>query len=382
MCGLVGIAGPLVTKDETSIKKLLLFDSLRGLDSVGLAAVRGNGDISLAKLANDPYTFFDSGKFKATCNGMNSKVFLGHNRATTRGGTNNFNAHPFHHDHIVGAHNGTLDTLTWNRLEEAIGEKFPVDSMALIKAIAVLGIEAAIELCETGKDSHSGAWSLTWYDQNEGSMNFLRNQHRPMWLSYAKDFKRLYWASEWWMLDAMSRSEGIDLHEEGKEAYKFFPTAVDTHYKFDVGLLFTGGTKPKPTVKEIKGREPPVTAQTPLVPRSGTGCGITVTPPKTQTNSGKTQSGKVKHSPDNVLQWFGSASSPLAGLISRDQFEDLAKYGCSWCQDNIAFGDTGITVYPEQNMILCATCSGHTGEVTTETPSRVYLAPTQFEAMR
>jgi glucosamine 6-phosphate synthetase-like amidotransferase/phosphosugar isomerase protein len=64
MCGLVGIAGQMTAKDDAVIKRLLMYDYFRGPDSTGMAAIRGNGDVYLAKLASDPVTLFDTGKFK------------------------------------------------------------------------------------------------------------------------------------------------------------------------------------------------------------------------------------------------------------------------------------------------------------------------------
>jgi hypothetical protein len=150
---------------------------------------------------------------------------------------NNYNAHPIEYDHIIGAHNGTLDQASWDRLETAIGEKFPVDSQALIAAIAKLGVKDAIELCTEGRDTHTGAWSLTWFDKTDNSINFLRNKHRPLWIAHAKDFRRLLWASEWWMLEAAGRAENFEYLAEGKEGFRFFPTDENVHYKFDTGLF-------------------------------------------------------------------------------------------------------------------------------------------------
>lgn len=383
MCGLVGIAGNLMARDDTTMKRLLVYDYFRGPDSTGLASIRGNGDVRLAKLAGDPITLFDSNKFKKAQEGV-SRVYMGHNRAATRGLINNYNAHPFEIDHIVGAHNGTLDQTSWDRLEDAIGEKFAVDSEALIAAIAKLGIKDAIELCTEGKTSDTGAWSLTWYDGYEGSINFLRNMHRPMWLASTKDHKRLYWASEFWMLDAAGKADNIEFRTEGEKEYSFFPTEIDIHYKFDVGLLMTATEQVKPVVKEIKGREPPqaVVSAFPIRPLSehGNGCGfgsqIVTRETLTTTSPGTTR----PSTPDNVLHWLGTDAHPLAGYIDKEKFEVLAKYGCSWCQADVYFGEEGVTIYERDDMLLCPTCSGH--EKNVDVPSRIYVSSEQFSALR
>lgn len=391
MCGLVGIAGDLALKDEATMKRLLLFDFLRGTDSTGLASIRTNGDVKIAKLAVDPITLFDHEKFKQALSGSNSYVLMGHNRAATRGGTNNYNAHPFHYGHIVGAHNGTLDTKSWDALEKALDEKFAVDSQALIAAIAKFGVKEAIGMCTEGKDSTTGAWSLTWFDEHEGTLNFLRNKHRPMWFAWEKDFKRLFWASEWWMIDAAIRSSGAyELYAEGKEGFKYFPTEENVHLKFDIGAwMNNGGKKPKPKVATVKGKEPlPVVKQDDPFGRHGNVCGMHIGS-HTLTNASKTNSTTKfpssatprSSNPDNVIHWLANVSNPLAGYIDEKKFNELAKYGCSWCQSDVQYGDPGITLYERDDMLLCSKCSGH-DVITEETPSRIYATAGNFEALR
>lgn len=151
MCGLVGIAGNLLYQDEFTMKRLLMADYFRGPDSTGFAAIRTNGDAFVAKLASNPIDLFNQKNFDTALNGNASRAFIGHNRAATRGKVVSANAHPFHFGSIVGAHNGTLDQESWDRLEEKLGEKYTVDSMALIAAIDKLGIEKTIKLCNEGK---------------------------------------------------------------------------------------------------------------------------------------------------------------------------------------------------------------------------------------
>jgi predicted glutamine amidotransferase len=393
MCGLVGIAGAMTATDDRLIKRLLIHDYFRGPDSSGLASIRGDGTARIAKLASDPITLFEHNKFKHAIEGI-SRVYMGHNRAATRGLVNNYNAHPFEYDHVVGAHNGTLDQLSWYRLEEAIGEKFAVDSQALIAAIAKLGIKKAIELCTEGKDPSTGAWALSWYDFNEGSLNFLRNKHRPMWYSYSKDYRRLFYASEWWMIEAAVRAENVELASEGKEGFKFFPTEDDIHYKFDVGLLMTAISKVKPKTKTIKGREPlpvAVTGGGDPFGRSGTGCGgnvhqhrqiltreLTANPLGTTSSPGTTRRSPT---PDNVLHWLGTPTHPLAGYVDKEKFTELAKYGCSWCQCDVAFGDAGVTIFERDDLLLCGACSGY-DEIDDDTPNRIYIPGESFNALR
>jgi hypothetical protein len=391
MCGLVGIAGKLAYSDESAMRRLFLFDYLRGPDATGLAAVRTNGEVLIAKQACDPITLFGSKAFDTALTGHSSKVFLGHNRAATRGMKNNFNAHPFHYGHIVGAHNGTLDIKSWDALEEAIGEKFNVDSQALIAAIAKLGVKAAIELCYEGKDYQTGAWSLVWYDEKEGSLNFLRNQHRPMWIAYDESFDRILWASEWWMLDTLNKTgSDIKFHKD-KKGYAFFPTDIDVHYKFDIGLMLQENKLPKPKTQKIEGKEAPAPVQSafPTKPH-GIGFGVTSQNAGVTTlgssNSSTTTSqsnGGTQHSnKSTMLQWYGSKNAPFAGLVTQEKFQQLAKYGCSWCQCDLEFLDEGVTIYERDDMILCATCSGYNDSDPIESENRIYVSSSHFDALK
>jgi predicted glutamine amidotransferase len=374
MCGLVGIMGPLVTKDEAAIKRLLLFDYLRGTDATGVAAVRMDGSVEVAKLATDPITIFQFPRFNTVVDGNKSHVFIGHNRAATIGLKTNYNAHPFHVDHVVGAHNGTLSLRSQKALEDALGEKFGTDSEALFAAIARLGVKEAIGLCEEGKTGDVGAWSLTWYDQSDNTMNFLRNQHRPMWFAYEKEFKRLFWASDWWMLSAMAEASGFEI--EGVNGYKFHASEIDTHYKFDVEEFLTATGQPKPVIQKIEGKEPPAVVQSVFPSKgSGTVCGFQIPKPKTD-------SGKTSRSPDNVLHWYGTDGAPYAGVIDEERFRHLARDGCSWCKAELKFGDEGVTVLDRDDIILCSRpcCSGIAANENAP-QTRIVLAAPAFEAL-
>lgn len=383
MCGLVGIAGALAFKDEATMKRLFLLDYFRGPDSTGLAAIRDNGDAHVAKIASHPLDLFEFPKFKSALNGNASKAFIGHNRAATRGAVSTYNAHPYSIDHIVGAHNGTLDYKSVQRLEDAVGTVFPVDSMALFAAIAKLGVKAAIELCETGKDSTTGAWSLVWYDQIEGTLNFLRNKHRPLWYAYSEDFKQMFWASEWPMIaHALQMSGQYKLYAEPKTNNRYWATEEDTHYKIDVDVLKAGSTnRPKLKAKKIEGREPvtvvnAATGTFPFQRPAVTSHGTTTTSPSTGGTTGTGKSEPVKA----LIHLYGSGEAPFAGYMSYEKFCDLAAFGCSWCQGDVKYDDRGVTIYERDDIILCTECSGHRNNDVAST--RIIVPPSVIEAYK
>lgn len=367
MCGLVGVAGNLQFKDEALMKRLFLLDYFRGPDSTGLAAIQTNGDAVIAKIDSNPLTLFEMKRFTDALNGYKSKAFIGHNRAATRGAVNVYNAHPFHFDHIVGAHNGTLDSASVDRLQDAVGEKFNVDSQVLFAAIAKLGIKETISLCTEGRDYQTGAWALTWFDQNEGTINFLRNKHRPLWYAWTKDFKRLLWASEWPMISHAVEMSGdtfelfAEEHEDPAKRFRYFHAKEDTHYRFDVATIMAGGDKrPKAKVQVLKGREPAMAVSTTKhnpFDRSHNPTGFHSTRNPSKKNSSTTTSLGTS-AEKTVLHLIGDENNPYAGFVTPSRFQELAKYGCSWCQETLEFSDPGVTIYERDDMILCRKCSG------------------------
>jgi predicted glutamine amidotransferase len=364
MCGLVGVAGKLEYKDEAMMKRLLVFDYFRGPDSTGLAAIRNNGDVKMAKAAVNPLDLFDMQKFKDANSGHPSIAFIGHNRLATKGGVNNVNAHPFQFGHIVGAHNGTLDHSSWKALEEAIEEKHEVDSMAVIHAIAKLGIEETVKLLQ-------GAWALTWYDLEAKTINFLRNKERPLWMAYTKKFDHLFWASEYTTIDSALRTasgaQSYDMYQEEGTGHQYWATMPDWWYRWDIEKLRTGTDEfPKPRVKELKGKEP--------APASSYTCGASNFPnrnynstPTNHSGSGSTHShgtgtGASNDKPKrDCINVEGTEDKPFGGYLSEDQFNVIARHGCSWCSASVEFTEPGVTVFESQGQVLCPSCSSADG---------------------
>lgn len=348
MCGIVGVAGTLEFKDEKLIKNLLLVDYLRGPDSTGLAAVKNDGSVKMAKAAVNPLDLFDMQRFKDCMSGFNTAAYIGHNRAATRGVVNNVNAHPYHIGKIVGVHNGTLDLTSYAELERELGEKYPTDSMAIIAAIDRFGIEKTVKMLQ-------GAWSLVWFNLEEGTINFLRNKERPMWLAYTEDFKKLLWASEYPMIDFCAETGGYSLYTQPDKGYKFWATDIDVCLSFDITKIKAGSDKMiKPVARKMEGKPPAPKQENFSWNRDGN-TGFHNSYSKTPS-----QHSKKEESVKNVVTLFGNVSDPYAGAISKEDFDRLAKYGCSWCGVDVEYGDVGVTILDAHDVVLCSDCSAHT----------------------
>lgn len=240
--------GDPVTNDLKALTMLLHFDWIRGRDSTGLATVsKKDGAVSVVKQVGGPQYLFDSNNcfdHNSVWCGDASKVFIGHNRAATKGRVNEKNAHPFQQGDIVGAHNGTIRNVS--RLED--GHKFEVDSEAIFYNLDKYQVEDVIS-------SLDGAYALTWYDSADDTFKVIRNKERPLWWCRRIDGDVIYWASEKWMLHASIERLGIKISEP-------VMFDVDTLYSFDAKDLSRMEMRKKDWVKKEKvfGYIPPVKA--------------------------------------------------------------------------------------------------------------------------
>jgi asparagine synthetase B (glutamine-hydrolysing) len=200
MCGLVGVAGNLSLDAVKAFNNLLYIDALRGMDSTGVASVAFNKDISVLKQVGPALDLIETKAYDNHVS-VNKWVLIGHNRFGTIGPKTKANAHPFEHNGIVGAHNGTLTHGAKTRMLKHLD--FGTDSEAMIHNISVEGvIETALKL--------EGAWAVTYYDSEDNTINLFRNNQRPLFYAFSKDRKQLFWASEQLMLILCLRRNGID----------------------------------------------------------------------------------------------------------------------------------------------------------------------------
>jgi hypothetical protein len=355
--------GDLHYADEATFKRLLLFDFFRGMDSTGLAAIRNNNQTVISKVDSNPIVLFDMKCFEKSLNFYNSKGFIGHNRAATIGGVTIANAHPFKFEHITGAHNGTLDKESYKYLEDILGGDYGSDSMALFAAIAEYGVEHVIPDIE-------GAWALTWYDAKKDTFNVLKNDQRPLYLAASEDFKQVMWASEWPTLEGAFKTGGGDYKLlSDSEGHTYFPVRNNHLYEFPVGKIVAGNPFDHVDdfiTKEIKGKEPKKV----VVPAGGnSGNPFKKTNTSTTTARGTTGSSNDDDNKFDVITII--SSDPYKDYLTKKEFDRIAKYGCTWCSQDVDIEDEGIKIWKDAEVVLCKSCvSGDDANL----PSTLYVS--------
>lgn len=329
MCGQVGMAGTFDHQKHGGImRKLLVIDSFRGIDSTGLASIKRDKDeVLIAKAIGNPFNLFDTKSFDKVDLVYGAKAFLGHNRYKTQGGINLFCAHPFHYGDIVGTHNGTvpqIDVLPINH------DNIETDSQAIMSSIDAVG---AVETF--GK--LRGAWAVVFVNTKDGTINFIRNKERPLWFCYVNNYKILLWASELWMLRAIVASENLDVCTDDKGNGYFMPEA-DYLYTAEIptardGVFKTFETTPCP------GKANVVTA---VYSGPFYGGGNVTNHPHNNSNNVNNKA--------NRTTWFGTP-------ITEAEFKKKTHEGCSYCGDPVGWEDRDKMRFVDNTRFLCPSCA-------------------------
>lgn len=239
MCGIVGVAGtgPASVQMKEFFAQLLLHDVIRGHHATGVAAIDTlNRDLCVEKKAIASPEFLQDKEIMDNlfAHKHNFNIYVGHNRWATSGAKDDDdNAHPFIHGDIVGVHNGSL------RNQRLLDDhaKFAVDSDNLFYHLNKNGLDETLKKV-------NGAFALVWYDKTDNSLNFLRNEERPLAIGKLSNGYWV-WASEIGMLRWLIKRHknlAFESRTEKKED--------GSELKWDVLFNLTKGTHMKIAFKD------------------------------------------------------------------------------------------------------------------------------------
>lgn len=181
MCGIVGMitgsSNGFSWGEAGMFRDMLVIDTLRGFDSTGVFGVSNRGNMGLVKAAQNGATFVQTKEFKEFNDQLQQfgMFAVGHNRAATRGEVNDVNAHPFCvDDKIVLVQNGTY------KGDHSHHKKTAVDSEAVAHVLAENDdVEKALQKI-------NAAYALVWYNIHTKTLNIIRNDERPMYITYTE----------------------------------------------------------------------------------------------------------------------------------------------------------------------------------------------------
>lgn len=257
MCGLIGIAGDIDHETRNRLfKDFLDTCASRGRDSTGVVKVaKDSKSYSWAKQLGSPAYLYDSRQWDRHIEGE-AAVLIGHCRSKTIGDVSIRNAHPFDfpEEGIIGVHNGTLRGQ--HNLDTYHHQK--VDSEVLYGHLAKNGVEDTFKKVE-------GAYACVWWDNDAGTLNFIRNSERPLFITWSADYRTMYWASEIWMFGAIARKKKL---WEGDKNGVYHELPIHTLWSFRINPAAKGDEKvlslrtPKEIKPEKKSYQPPVHTRT------------------------------------------------------------------------------------------------------------------------
>lgn len=294
MCGLVGIAGRITPQMRDKIfPNMLDVCQLRGRDSTGVITVLDNLDYDYVKRVGPPTFLTETDSYQKRIGNKLSHALVGHCRHKTSGAVDNASAHPFAHGDIVGVHNGTLRSYF-----NLPGHSYQrVDSDVLFEAVDTEGPVDTFE-------SITGAWACVWWNNDTETLNFIRNDERPLWFTWSKDMQTMFWASEPWMFGAVERT--IDLWEPKDPSHKFYQLETDTLVTYKINPNPKGDDKrftmhmhkitPKSEVRSYSGN------------RAGSGQGGSGS---RVWSTRESSDGKVTHLRNNTANRGGSVANPF-----------------------------------------------------------------------
>jgi asparagine synthetase B (glutamine-hydrolysing) len=203
MCGIWGAVSSFLSKPEKEfVFNLATINTLRGVDSSGIAIYEGErnkyniakslyvapemlmSQVPTTKTGRSPYNLFLGNEEKV-------RAIIGHCRAATIGAVTQETAHPFLVGDVIGVHNGTIRDLVPTTLTDK--EKKTKVASDSYNAYVYLSTHTPTETYAYLDDTKNGAFALVWFDIKKNTINFMRNEQRP--LHYLDAYGSIYFSS-------------------------------------------------------------------------------------------------------------------------------------------------------------------------------------------
>lgn len=188
MCGLCGVLSTGLNRLEIeAFQDLMVVSTLRGNCGSGIVAVPTSGKRSIEIFKHAYQTAAElvfNGDVVKALNKHNYSLLMGHARQPTKGELTLDHAHPHVLSNIIGMHNGTLSELNGEKLSEKES-----DSKIFFESMEQYGVEETIKKAR-------GAYAATYINKREETLNFIRNDQRPLYWAQPSSIQTLYWASE------------------------------------------------------------------------------------------------------------------------------------------------------------------------------------------
>jgi hypothetical protein len=169
-------------------QQLMTVAQFRGRDGAGvvMAPTSEHKDFGILRTTVCADALVHSEDFAARRKTMDRvSCMIGHARYPTQGGLTIDDAHPVVSGHIIGVHNGTM-----KRVHGVAVTPTDHDTVMFYDAVAKVGIEEAIKTSD-------GEYCFVWVDKKDFTINFLRNDKRPLYFGhYDNQTGTVYWSSE------------------------------------------------------------------------------------------------------------------------------------------------------------------------------------------
>jgi len=211
----------------------LYVSAARGTDGTGIAFIKHGEEKQTPTIYKDSIHPFDYVHRPFVVKQLKKvedfSMVLGHTRSSTRGNATRSNTHPFQHRHITLVHNGTVENAY--ELTPALYMSSPeiiVDSHRVAVTMGELKAEEdEISVLERLK----GPFALIWHNSRDGSLNFSRNEKKPLYFAFVEKENTMCWASEYNLLAYLMERRGLEIDDK-----IYFPEP-NKWYKFKVDDL-------------------------------------------------------------------------------------------------------------------------------------------------